>query len=64
MVELVGLQAHNSSIFFTDYAFLDIDELQPFTTYSFSVVAATAVGFGPASEHHMVQTAEDGEPGI
>ena len=64
MIEFVGLQAHNSSIFITDSTFLDIAELQPFTSYSFSVAAATAVGFGPASEHHMVQTTEDGESGI
>ena len=60
MIEFMELGSHNSTIFFSNSTFLNVAALQPYTTYSFSVSAATALGFGPASEHQLLQTAEDG----
>ncbi len=60
-IEFITLSPHNSTQFFTVSTSLDVALLDPFTSYSFSVTAATAVGFGPESEHAELQTAEDGE---
>lgn len=59
LVEFISLGAHNGSAFFTNSTSLDVAMLRPFTSYSFSVSAATAVGFGPASQHYTFKTAEE-----
>lgn len=61
MVNFTNINSHEFQIFTTNSTFLDITLLDPFTLYSGSVSASTAVGFGPASEHHFIQTAEDGK---
>ena len=60
LIDFTDLASINSTVSITNSTSLDVAGLQPFTSYAFSVSAATAVGFGPASEHFIVQTAEDG----
>ena len=61
MLAFAVLGSHNATTFHTNTTSLEVAMLHPFTSYSFSVSAGTAVGFGPASQHFLLQTAEDGE---
>lgn len=61
MVNFTQVHSHVYTLFLTNSTSLDVTMLSPFTLYSFSVSAATALGFGPASEHFQVRSAEDGE---
>lgn len=54
------LGTHYSTVFFTNSTSHEVMMLDPFTFYAVSIAAATAVGFGPLSQHFPVQTAEDG----
>lgn len=60
MVQFTEISTHNSSTFFSNSTSMEVEMLSAFTAYSFSVSAATAIGFGPMSEHLIVLTAEDG----
>lgn len=60
MVNFTELHAHNFTLILTNTTSLEAEMLVPFTTYACSVAAATAIGFGPYSQHLVIQTAEDG----
>lgn len=49
------------TLYYTNSTSYEVMMLHPFTFYSFSVAAATTVGFGPPSQHFLVKTAEDGK---
>ena len=61
LINLTEIPTHNSTAFWSNSTSLLLEELSIFTAYSFSVSAATSVGFGPVSEHFLFVTAEDGE---
>ena len=46
---------------FTDNNSIMVSSLRPYTTYSFTIAAETAVGVGPFSGTYMVMTATDGK---
>ena len=59
-LDFTELGTHYSSVFFTNATSYEVMMLDPFTSYAVSIAAATAIGFGPLSQHFPVQTAEDG----
>ena len=59
-INFTELSTHNYSLSYTNLTSHEVEMLDPFTSYVFSIAAATAVGFGPLSRHFLVATEEDG----
>ena len=59
-INFTELSTHNYTLSYTNSTSYEVMLLSPFTSYAFSVAAATAIGFGPSSQHILVTTAEDG----
>ena len=60
MTEVGAIKQFNVSTTTSDNELL-IEDLAPFTTYTCTVLAFTAVGNGPVSQFMDITTLEDGE---
>lgn len=61
MVEFTALEVGESNTEYTTDERISLNELTPFTTYSLTIAAETAIGRGPYSRVVHIQTQEDGE---
>lgn len=52
--------AGNTSTLTTSALMLTVDNLRPFTSYTFDIAASTAIGRGPMSVNRTVMTFQDG----
>ena len=52
--------AGNVTVFTTTALMLQVDDLRPFTSYTYDVAASTAIGRGPSTPATSEMTPEDG----